>query len=113
LLIILSLFHGTFEWILVLASQAFYQRHFGLRNLIRVNARNPYALLVDMQHNLNGLGVLFVKHILQDLHNELLGSIIVIVQENFVEGRFFLLFLGLCNQLAIEFGFPPAHKMTP
>ena len=71
----------------MLAREILDQRHFGFGDFISINAGDAYAFLVHVEHDLDSLGMLFMKDILQNLHNELLSSVIVVVQQNFIEGR--------------------------
>jgi hypothetical protein len=64
---------------------------------------------MDMEHDLHRLGLLLVKDILEDLHDELLSGVIVVMQENFIERRPFDLFFGLGDDFVLEFVFPAAH----
>ena len=73
----------------MLTRQILDQSHLGFGDFISVNSRHPNAFLMDVEHDLDGLCLFFVENILEDLHNEFLGSIVVIVQQNFVEGRLF------------------------
>jgi hypothetical protein len=63
------------------------QSDFSFGYLVGIDASYAEAFLVHVEHDLDSLGMFFVKDILKNLHNELLGCIIVIVQQNFVEGR--------------------------
>jgi len=68
----------------MLARKILNQRHFGFGDFISINAGDAYAFLVHVEHDLNRFGLLFMKNILQNLHNELFSSVIVVMQENFI-----------------------------
>ena len=93
----------------MLARQVFDQRDFGFRDLVGINAGDADAFFVNMEHDLQRFGLLFVKDILQDLHDKLLSGVIVVMQKNFIEGRAFELFFGLGDQPMFGFAFPAAH----
>ena len=73
----------------MLLGQILDQRHLGLGDFVAVNTRDTNPFFVNMEHYLDCLGVLLVKNILEHLNDEFLGSIIVIVQQNFVQRGFF------------------------
>ncbi len=91
----LRLFQRAFQWIFMLARQVFDQRDFGFRDFVSIDAGDADAFFVDMEHDLQRFSLLFVKDILQDLHDELLSSVIVVMQQYFIKRRPFDLFLGL------------------
>jgi len=68
----------------MLAREILHQGHFGFSDFISINAGDAYAFLVYVEHDLNRFGLLFMKDILQNLHNEFFSSVIVVVQENFI-----------------------------
>ncbi len=68
----------------MLARKIFNQSHLGFSDFMSINTGDPYAFLVHMEHDLNRFGLFFMKDILQNLHNELFSSVIVVMQENFI-----------------------------
>jgi hypothetical protein len=64
----------------VLPGETFDQSDLGFGDLIGINASYSDSLLVYVEHDLNRFCMFLMENILQHLHNELLGSIIVIVQ---------------------------------
>ena len=108
----LSLFHCALQRILMLPGQALHNGYFGLSDFIGVNAGHTDTFFMDVKHDLNRLGLLFVEDVLQDLNNEFLGSIIVIVEQNFVKRRLLELLLGLGNEAMLQVGFPSAHAFA-
>ena len=81
----------------MLARKILNQRHFGFGDFISINSGDAYAFLVHVEHNLDRFRLLFMKDVLQNLHNELFSSVIVVMQENLIKGRALDLFLGLGN----------------
>src|SRR4029078_5001606 len=51
-----------------------------------------------------------MKNVLQNLHNELFGRVIVIVEQDFIEGRPLDLFFGLGDQAVFKFRISAAHS---
>src|SRR5574341_741746 len=64
---------------------------------------------MDMEHDLNGFGLFFVEYILQNPHDELFGGVIVVMEQDFIQGRTLNLFFGLSDQPMFGLGFPAAH----
>jgi signal-transduction protein with cAMP-binding, CBS, and nucleotidyltransferase domain len=52
-----------------------------------------------------------VKDILENLHDEFLGGVIIIVEQNLVERRSLEFFFGLGDYLGVKFSFPPTHRL--
>jgi hypothetical protein len=93
------------------AREILHQSDFSFGDLISVDAGYADAFLVHVEHDLDSFGMFLVEDILEDLHNELLGCIIVIVQQNFVEGGLLKLLLGFGDHAVVRFGFPPANRI--
>jgi hypothetical protein len=94
----------------VLPGQTFDQRHLGLGDLISEDTGDSDASFMDMEHNLDGLSMFFVKDVLENLDDEFLGGVIVIVQQYPIKKGLFELFLCLGDHFMVEFCFPSTHN---
>jgi len=111
--IISGLFHRALQRILVLLCQTLDQGHLGFGKLVSIDSGYPNPLFMDMEHDLDSLCVFSMKNVLQDLHYEFLSCVIVIVQQNFIERRFFDLFFGLGDHPMVKFCLLLTHELPP
>src|SRR3954462_4376319 len=70
---------------LVLPCKVHYLGNLRFRHLIGINATDPDAPLVHMEHDSCGLFPTLVEKPLENMNNELHGGIVVIEQQNLVE----------------------------
>ena len=72
------------------------------RNIEGIHANDPPALLVDVEHDLRGLGRRLVEHGDDDLHHEIHGRIMIVMNDNPVQLRLLetrlLLYAGIFLQ---------------
>src|ERR1700692_1617606 len=61
--------------------------HLGLRNLISKDPADSFTLGMHLQHNASCFGAVHCKEALQDIDDELHRSVVVIDQQNLIEGR--------------------------
>ena len=94
----------------MLPGQAFDQRHFGLGDFISVNTGDTDASFMNMEHDLNGLGMFFVKDVLENLDDEFFSGIVVVVQQDLIKRGLLELFLCLGDHLMVEFCFLSTHN---
>ena len=73
----------------MLARQVLDQSNLGFGDLVCVNSRDPNTLLMNVEHDLDGLRGFFMEDVLKDLHHEFLRSIVVVMQQNLIEGGLF------------------------
>ncbi len=74
--------------------------HLGLRHLEGEQAADPDPMPVDMQHHLDRLFAGLAEYLLQDVNDELHRGVVVVEQENLVEGGL----LGLGARLGDDAG---------
>lgn len=61
--------------------------HLGFRDLVREYANHGNAFLVHGQHDFEGLRVAHAEEPFQDMHDEFHRRVIVVQDQNLVEGR--------------------------
>src|SRR3982074_981471 len=61
--------------------------HLGLRNLISKHPRDSFTFGMHLEHNASCFGSVHGKEALQDIDDELHGSVVVIDQHNLIEWR--------------------------
>src|SRR5471030_3132221 len=66
--------------------------HLCLGNFVRINAADPHALLMDVQHDLRRLLPIFLEDVLQDVDHELHRRVVVVQHQHLVHRRL----LGPC-----------------
>ena len=72
----------------MLAREVNHLSHLRLGDLIRINAANPDAFSMHMQHDLVGFILILVKEPFEDMNDKLHRGVVVVQQQNFVHGRF-------------------------
>jgi hypothetical protein len=73
---------------------------FGFGDLVRVNAGDADALVMDLEHDGYSVSVVAVKNVLKNENDEFHRSEIVVVQQNFEQFWLFKLGLALGQYLA-------------
>src|SRR5215470_10249727 len=89
----LLLLQRALQRMLVPPREIDHLRYLGLRHLVGVDAANPNAAAVDMQHDLGRILAILVEETFEHMHDELHRRVVVIEQEDLVHRG--LLGLGL------------------
>ena len=77
----------TLQRVACLVSGVLHLVNFGGCNVFGVNAADPFAVQVDLQHDLGGRFAVFVEKLLQHPHHELHGREVVIEHHDLVHLR--------------------------
>jgi hypothetical protein len=72
-------FDGTFERKFILARQIKDHGDFGFSQIARINSGDACTTLMDIEHDLGGLHRISVEDSFQNHHDEIHGSIIIVV----------------------------------
>ena len=68
-----------------MASRQFdHLRHLGFRDFESVNAADSHSVAMNMQHNLDRFLMRFPEETLQDVHNELHRSVVIVKDKDAV-----------------------------
>src|ERR1700677_454223 len=87
-----------------------YLGHLGFRNLVREDAAHTLSLGVHLEHNPSRLGAVHREEPLQNIHDELHGSIVVVDQHNLIQGRTLDLWRRFLDDQACSF--PSAFRIA-
>src|SRR4051812_40621560 len=84
-------FYSSAERELRLAGQRRERFHLGLGDLPWIDTRNPAAVEMHLHHDSIRFGRRLLKYALENFEHEFHRRVIVVEQDDLVEGRFFLL----------------------
>lgn len=107
-MLVLSLFKGALERMLIALGRIHDLGHLGFRDLERIDPARANAGLMDAEHDPGRLFWRFIKNGNQNGDHKLHGRVVIVHEQNPVHGRFFRLLSGLNRNTALLTAFAVA-----